>query len=66
MRLLAVVLKKKYNKESLVYIPRHRYIIKEKKDGSIRVQKNTEVPTRRRNSLLPKNGTTKKKVSEFL
>src|ERR1044072_2908859 len=36
MKLLAIVLKKEYNKDSPVHIPQHRYILK--KDGSARVR----------------------------
>ena len=46
MRLLAVILKKEFKKESPVHILQHRYIIKKKENGTSRVQKNTEIPTR--------------------
>src|ERR1043165_10193948 len=45
MRLLATVLKKEFNKESLVHIPQHRYIIKKKEEnGDPGVQKDSEIP----------------------
>src|ERR1044071_1813082 len=49
MRLLAVVLKKEYNKESPVTIPQHRYIIR--KDGSTRVPQSSKISTRRPDAI---------------
>src|ERR1043165_8705037 len=54
MRLLATVLKKKYNKDSPVTIPQHRYIIKKEKEknhGKTRVPKSAKIPTRRRDPI---------------
>ena len=67
MRLLAVVLKKKYHKESSVHIPQHRYIIKKKiKDEPSKILASTKVLREGRNTVLSKNRTTKEKIPKFL
>src|ERR1044071_2789956 len=63
MRLLAVVLRKEFEKEPPIHIPQHRYVIK-KENGPTRVSEGTAIPSRRSAAILPKNGTTKKKVLE--
>ena len=65
MRLLATVLRKKFDKELPVHIPQHRYIIKEK-DGPTRIPKGIKVSLRGPTTIPPKDRATKKKVPKFL